>query len=149
MLSFSLGVQAHDNNHIEFNRSQIVYVTSEDDFLTYPKDVHTQYTFIFLPSTKATTMCPTCRKPATYYNSREQISAYTWACQYDNSLCPDVVSSYNNYQNIDCTCGYWGKRFLYKSYTVYCGNDGITYPASYSTTIYQGYNIHCDMNFWS
>ena len=147
VLSMNFTVHAHELTEIEFTDEQTVYVSSEAEFLAYPKDINTRYTFIIQPRTKATTQCPSCGRAATYYISREQVNAYTHGCYY-NPLCPDVVSTYARYRYIDCSCGYNGRQFIDYSYTVYCNDTGITYAASYSTTMEQGYDPHQDINKW-
>lgn len=141
---FSIPAQAHE---IEFADEETVYVNSEEEFLAYPKDMSTRYTFIIQPKTRATTQCPSCGGVATYHISKEQTRGYTKGC-FNNQYCPDVVAVYARYRNTECSCGYFGKTFIDNSYTVTCLDTGITYTASYSTTVAMGYDVHQDMNFW-
>lgn len=144
---FAFPVQAHEIEEIEFTNEKTVYVNSEEEFLAYPKDMYTKYTFILQPKMRATTQCASCGGVATYYISKEQTKGYTHAC-FNNPLSPDYVSVYARYRNTDCSCGYAGKEFIDNSYTVYCIDDGKTYAASYSTTVNKGYDVHQDMNYW-
>ena len=141
---FSIPAQAHE---IEFTNEETVYVNSEEEFLAYSRDMSTQYTFIIQPKTRATTQCSSCGGVATYYISKEQTNGYTYGC-FNNPLAPDFVSVYERYRYTECTCGYLEKTFIDNSYTVSCFDTGITYAASYSTTVAMGYDIHQDMNFW-
>lgn len=145
--SLFVTVNAHEMNQIEFTDEKTVYVNSEEEFLAYPKDIHTKYTFIIPLKERSTTQCSSCGKPATYYILKEQTKAYTHGC-FNNPLSPDMVSVYARYRYVDCSCGYTGKTFIDNAYTVYCNDLGITYSASYSTTVSKGYDVHQDMNYW-
>lgn len=141
---FHTSAQEHE---IEFTKEETVYIDSEEEILTYPRDMYTRYTFILQPKTRATMMCSSCGGVATWHMATEQTRLYSRGCYYV-SFASDIVSVYARNRYTECICGHLEITFIDNSYSVYCVGDGITYGASYSTTVALGYDIHQDMHFW-
>lgn len=146
----------NSGENIEWIQEVTVEVSSEEEFLKYPKNPNYKYTFVITSPSLTRAICYNCGRPnmstVTY---KEQATVEAKMCP-TNNWGNDIFASWNNYSYERCTaCGFEGETWLAQiTYTATCLNGdnpvgGGDWVVSYDFTQNAGYNPHQSLRWWT
>lgn len=163
--NLAFAAEVTNANPASYNESQqtiwekevVVEVSSEEEFLRYPKNPNFRYTFIFTSPSSTRAVCYMCGRPnMSTMTYKDQASGLSKACPTDGGWGTDMFYSWNNYTYERCTaCGYKGSEWLSQvTYTAQCRNgdsswDGEDWVVRYEYTQSNGYNLHQSLRYWT
>lgn len=160
IVSISFASFAHEHDGIthehevtiidQFEKEITVEVSSEEEFLNYPKNPNYKYTFLFPVDERTKAICYNCGLPYLGLGTvREQSTTVTVGCP-TNQLSPDIFMTWNNWHAERCTaCGMQNRiSQLEDTYSSRCYDTGQEWEVKKSYTLAGGYEIHQVYDYW-
>lgn len=141
----------HEAEYVsEFEKEVVVEVASEEEALSYPRNLNYKYTFIIQRSIESRAICYMCGRPGLgLAKTKEQGDKRIRQCPI-NGWGSDHMDTWWNYEVERCTsCGFSIKvKRLDDTYTATCYNGGGDYEVRKGWNMQNGYDIHQSYDYW-